>query len=229
MKAVILAAGRGKRMEKLTAQTPKPLLKIGGRPILEYLISNLPLEINEIVLVIGYLGDKIKRHFGSEFKGIKIDYVELKELFGTAHALWQTKDYLFEEKFLVVYGDDLQDKDGLKESIKYELALGIKKGRPLSEKYFTIDVTPEGDVSDIRMPTKEESSKEISMATGVFVLDSRIFNYEPVKLKNGEDSLPHTVCLMAKDYPVKAVIMDKWLSINYPEDVKRAEEYGVLF
>jgi len=60
MQAIILAAGRGTRMGELTNDLPKPLLKISGRPILEYTLANLPREIDEVILVIGYHGHKIK-------------------------------------------------------------------------------------------------------------------------------------------------------------------------
>ena len=80
MQLVILAAGRGKRMKTLTENMPKPMLTVLGNDLLEHKISILPKEIDEVIIVIGYLGEKIKKHFGTNFKGKKISYVEQKEL-----------------------------------------------------------------------------------------------------------------------------------------------------
>ncbi len=64
MQAVILAAGEGKRMRPLTLTTPKPLLHVADKQLLEHIIGALPDEIGEILLVIGYRGDLIQQHFG---------------------------------------------------------------------------------------------------------------------------------------------------------------------
>ena len=72
MQVVILAAGHGTRMEELTTRVPKPMLDVAGKPLLEYKLEALPDEIDEIVIVTGYLGDFIKRHFGSSYIGKKI-------------------------------------------------------------------------------------------------------------------------------------------------------------
>jgi len=67
-----LAAGEGKRLRPLTLETPKPLLKIKGRPILDYTFSSLPEKISEVILVVGYKGEQIKNYLGDEFSGKKI-------------------------------------------------------------------------------------------------------------------------------------------------------------
>ncbi len=76
MQAVILAAGRGTRMGALTEHTPKPMLLVNGRPVLEYIFDSLPEEIDEVIIVVGYLGSVIQKHFGGFYKGKKILYVE---------------------------------------------------------------------------------------------------------------------------------------------------------
>src|SRR3989344_2665566 len=106
MQAVILAAGLGTRMGELTKRTPKPLLKIGDQNLLERNLENLPPEIKEVVLVIGYLGGQIRKHFGNKWRGRTIRYVEQKEPKGTAHALFICQE-LLEDRFLVLMGDDL--------------------------------------------------------------------------------------------------------------------------
>jgi len=104
MKAVILAAGEGIRMRPLTINTPKPLLKIIGKPILEHIIDSFPNEIDEIIIVVGYLKDQIKNYFGSNWKSRKINYIFQKDKKGTAHALWLCRPLLKKRKIPTYHG-----------------------------------------------------------------------------------------------------------------------------
>src|SRR3989344_7566576 len=93
MKAVILAAGKGTRFGEITKKIPKSLIPVAGKPIIEYTLEALPSSIKEVYLVVGHLGDMIKNHVGKEYKGIKINYIEIKKLTGTATALWKARKY----------------------------------------------------------------------------------------------------------------------------------------
>src|SRR3989304_9455125 len=86
---VILAAGRGNRMEPLSSKLPKPLLPIGNKPLIVYHIEYLKeLEIDEVIIVAGYLKEKIVEYLGDGEKfGIKIRYVSQKKALGIAHAV----------------------------------------------------------------------------------------------------------------------------------------------
>src|SRR4051812_12350183 len=109
MKAIILAAGKGKRMGTLTHSTPKPLIKIGQKTILEHLLDSLPRRVDEIIIVIGYRGDQIQKFIGTAYEGRPIRYVIQKKLDGTARALLLTR-HLFKdprERFFIIYGDEL--------------------------------------------------------------------------------------------------------------------------
>jgi len=122
MQCVILVAGRGTRMGKLTSDCPKPMLPIKGRPKLVYILENLPEEIDEVILVIGYLGEQIRNFFGDEHNGLRIKYIEQKELNGSAGAVSLTKNFIT-DKFLVLMGDDLYLKDDLEKVLVYDWAL----------------------------------------------------------------------------------------------------------
>ncbi|MBU6390492.1 NTP transferase domain-containing protein, partial [Patescibacteria group bacterium] len=88
MQAVILAAGRGVRMNHLTANTPKPLLSVGKANLIEWKLSALPTEFDEIIIIVGYLGEQIRKHFGDQFGGKRVRYAEQKDLNGTGGALF---------------------------------------------------------------------------------------------------------------------------------------------
>ncbi|MBI5417272.1 nucleotidyltransferase family protein [Candidatus Poribacteria bacterium] len=225
MKAIILAAGKGSRFGDLTKNIPKPLLKINNRPILEYVLSALPMQINEIIIVIGYLANKIKDYFGDYYSGKSICYVNQRNLEGTASALWVTKSYLnnTKEKFLVLNGDDIYQKSDLEHCLLENLAFGVYESELISKYFLTVEINKNGTIKKLQRPS-EENQKKVLIATGAYVLDYRIFNCQPMKLKDGEYGLPQTIFKMAEDFPVQAIFMDYWKPVNCLDDLKKAKE-----
>jgi glucose-1-phosphate thymidylyltransferase len=124
MKAVILAAGEGKRCRPLTLTRSKVMLPVANKPILEHIINALVKnDIKEIILVVGYKKERIMDHFedGINF-GVKIKYVEQKAQIGTAHAILQARDLIGkdEDKFIVVNGDNIIGPDAIADLINGE-------------------------------------------------------------------------------------------------------------
>ncbi len=112
MKCIILVAGRGIRMMPLTKDTPKPLLKVNGIPIIDYVLYYLPKEIDEIIIVVDYLGEQIKKHIGNRHDGIKVTYVQGSDK-GNAYSFLATKKYLKNERFLLIYGDEMPNAENI--------------------------------------------------------------------------------------------------------------------
>jgi D-glycero-alpha-D-manno-heptose 1-phosphate guanylyltransferase len=108
LQAVILAGGLGTRLRELVGDRPKPLANIDGKPFLEYQIEFLKkYRITDIVLCIGYLGEKIERHFsnGTEY-GVSIAYSSERNLLGTGGALKNARK-LLHKRFFVLNGDTI--------------------------------------------------------------------------------------------------------------------------
>jgi UDP-N-acetylglucosamine diphosphorylase / glucose-1-phosphate thymidylyltransferase / UDP-N-acetylgalactosamine diphosphorylase / glucosamine-1-phosphate N-acetyltransferase / galactosamine-1-phosphate N-acetyltransferase len=122
MKAVILCAGKGERMMPLTANTPKPLLKVDGKPLIEYVLESLPKEIDEIIIVVKYLGDQIKKSVGRKYNGKKITYVTGSSK-GNAYSFLNTKKHLKDERFLLIYGDETPNPLDVRNCLKKELSI----------------------------------------------------------------------------------------------------------
>ena len=222
MQAVILAAGRGTRFGKLTEKTPKSLMLVRDKPILEYTLSSLPSQIDEVIIIIGHLGYQIKNRFGNKFGNKKIRYLDLKnKLFGTAFSVWQAKSIL-KDKFLVINGDDLYDKKEFTKLIKPDLAVGLAKSTPPSPKYLNIELDKNKNIIGTKYPTGKEMKTGILMATGAYALNKYIFKYRLIKISSGEYGLPQVVFKMARNQPVKGVIMQNWIQINTPEEIKNA-------
>jgi MurNAc alpha-1-phosphate uridylyltransferase len=107
MKAMILAAGLGQRMRPLTDSLPKPMLSVGGKPLLQYHLEALAkLGISEVIINLAYLGDKIRDFVGNgERFGLHVQYSEEPEPLETAGALLHALPLLGTEPFILINGD----------------------------------------------------------------------------------------------------------------------------
>lgn len=110
MKVVIIAGGKGTRIASINNEIPKAMIPVEGKPVLEYQIELAKrYGFTDILLIIGYLGDKIRSYFGNGDRwGVHIDYYEETIPLGTAGALAELKDLLAED-FFVFYGDTVMD------------------------------------------------------------------------------------------------------------------------
>ncbi|HOY24261.1 MAG TPA: nucleotidyltransferase family protein [Cellvibrio sp.] len=107
MKAMILAAGLGERMRPLTDSLPKPMLSAGGKPLLQYHLEALAkIGVNEVIINLAYLGDKIRTFVGNGEKfGLTVSYSEEPEPLETAGALLHALPLLGTEPFILINGD----------------------------------------------------------------------------------------------------------------------------
>ena len=108
-KAVILAAGRGTRLGAITANRPKPMVPVQGKPVLEHILKGLIAEgIREFLLVVGYKGEAIREYCadGSRW-GVNVQYVEQEQLNGTGGALRLGREFGGADNILSSYGDIL--------------------------------------------------------------------------------------------------------------------------
>lgn len=109
--AVLLAAGRGTRLGELTAKVPKPLIPVGGRPIIVRILDGLRRAgILEVTIVTGYLGEVIEAELGNgEGSGMRLRYVPQERLDGTARAVALAREHLGDRPFLFGWGDIVVD------------------------------------------------------------------------------------------------------------------------
>ncbi len=110
-KAVLLAAGRGKRLGALTANQPKPMIPVQGVPVLERIMAGLAeAGIAEFAVIVGYLGEAIRAHFGDGARfGVRIEYHDQVERHGTGAALQLAAPFARGESVLMSFGDILVD------------------------------------------------------------------------------------------------------------------------
>lgn len=225
MQAVILAAGHGTRMRELTASSPKSLLQVAGRPLLEYRLDALPDSVDEVIIVVGYLGAMIHERFGDDYAGKRILYAEQEERHGTAGALWSAKDIL-KDHFLVLMGDDMYGRaDVAKMAQAKQWAMGVHETHSLKEGGKVV-LDSKDRITNI--VEGQHDGKPGLMSTNLFLLDTRIFSQPLVPKAPGspEYGLPQTALAAAEalKIPLEAIPATSWILINSPEDLKKAEE-----
>ncbi len=221
MKAIILAAGEGKRMRPLTLETPKPMLEVLGKPILQHVIESLPREIDELLIIIGYKGEKIEKYFGKKFDGRTITYVWQKEQLGTGHALMLCKDLIgSDEKFLFMMGDDLQSTAAIQKLLKHDHAVLVHTHEN-PKRFGVIEADAQGKVIGFEETPENPKSNLVSLA--VFVLSSKIFQYPAALSRTGEYWATDQIRQMMQEHVFFVEPSDFWLPIGYPEDIEKAE------
>ncbi|HWP61317.1 MAG TPA: sugar phosphate nucleotidyltransferase, partial [Candidatus Paceibacterota bacterium] len=192
---------------------------------LEYTLDALPESIDEVIVVVGYLGGMIHDHFGPEYFGKKMLYVEQEELNGTAGALWLAKDVL-KDRFLVIHGDDIYARSDMEKMGKVkDWAFLVKKMESMREGGRVV-TDAHGGVVDIVEGVHDGQPGLIH--TGMYTLDTRLFsaNLVPKAAKSPEFGLPQTVLAAAHalDIPLQAITASQWIKITDQADLKKAEE-----
>lgn len=219
MQCVILAAGKGTRLRPLTENTPKQLVSVAGKPLLDYIVAELPSSVDELIIVTGYLEDQIKAHCGSEYFGKKVTYITQEKPTGTAHALWLCKD-LLKGRFLFMFGDDIHGRQDIARACSYTRSM-LTLTTDTPERFGIVVRHPDGTLAEIIEKPQHPPSNLAS--TGMMVLDDNIFKYPPEVETNGEYYLTDVISKYAKDYPIAVVEQVLWIPIGYPEDIKKAE------
>ena len=219
MKAVILAAGRGTRMGALTEELPKPLLEARGKTLLHHKLDELPDCVDEIVLVVGYHGPKIRERIGDAHGERMVTYVTQETLDGTAGALWQASEFLT-ERFLVMMGDDIYTKQDAEHCLTTDgWTLLVQETDGPGEAGSIL--TENGRMTAIREGRFEGPAL---ICTNLFALDSRIFEYPLVPKAPGssEYGLPQTVLAasLASGIPLNTVSTKEWIQVTAPEDLR---------
>jgi glucose-1-phosphate thymidylyltransferase len=111
MRAIVPLAGRGTRLRPHTLATPKPLVHVAGRPVMSYILDDLiALGIDEMVFIVGYLGDVVRDYMAREYPQIRVHYVEQDVQDGTAGALKLAEPWA-DDELLIVFVDTLFDAD----------------------------------------------------------------------------------------------------------------------
>ena len=217
--AVILLAGRSQRTWPLTADFPKPLLPLWGRPLTERVLDQLQGVVDTAILVVGYEKERILDHFGTSYRGIRLVPVEQESARGTADALRVAATAL-EGQALVINGDDFYHRDDLARVAEHRTAILCKEASDPWNR-ATVTVTEDDWLVDVQEKPPGARPWELS-SVGAYSLAREDLDHlgEVRESVRGELELPDLIRILARSPGVRAVRARRpWIPLTYPWDV----------
>jgi len=240
MKALIIAAGQGSRLDDLTKGEPKPLIQLLGLSLIERVVLTAKQAgIDEFVISVGYRGDKIKENLGDGKRfGVRIDYVENEEWEkGNGVSVLEAAG-LLNENFVLLMSDHIFDGRILKELVDYHIGSSVvlavdRRGASPGD---TKVLEKRGRIVDIGKDIEESNCID----TGIFLCSPRIFPYLKEAIREGKSELAHCIDKAAKNRDAEIFditqlgsyaprmrkgIKPWWIDIDTKEDFEKAEQY----
>lgn len=221
MKAIVLAGGKGRRLEPYTRIIPKPLMPIGDMPILEVLLRQMKRAgIKDVVLTVGYLADYIKLFFQDGKRlGMNISYSHESKPLGTAGPLALVED--LDETFLVTNGDVLTTLD-LRKLLEFHKSSNAAATISTHKRKVSIDLGVIMPGDDHRITGYiEKPTYDYQVSMGIYVFEPRVLNH----IKRDEYlDFPNLVQLLLAagekvcSYPFGGY----WQDLGRPDDYERA-------
>jgi NDP-sugar pyrophosphorylase family protein len=235
MKALILAGGRGKRLDERSIETNKCMIPIKGQPVIEYSLNCAAnTEIDEIILVVGYRAEEIINTYGTRYKNKKIKYVIQWERRGLVHAIECAREAIAGDDFLLLLGDEVLVNprhqtmiDEFKGNDQFIICgvLTVEDKEMIKRTYTLIQ-----DDNQIiyRLVEKPRHPFNHLMGTGDCVFRNGIFDYievTPIHHERKEKELPDLIqCAIDDGKTIKSfLICDRYSNINSEDDIERAE------
>ncbi|MFN7105822.1 MAG: NDP-sugar synthase [Pyrobaculum sp.] len=222
MQAVILAGGFGKRLAPLTAETPKPLIPVGGKPILVRQIEWLKkFGVVDIVLAVGYLRHKIFEALGDGRKfGVRIFYSVEEEPLGTGGAIKNASMFIHSDVFVVLNGDVLTNIAVDKLVGALEGVDGVIALAPLRSPYGIVEFDSSGYILRFREKPLLEG---FFINAGVYVLRKEVIQELPDRGNIEETLFPK----LAEGRRLKAVVFRDvfWRSVDSLKDLEEVNKF----
>jgi dTDP-glucose pyrophosphorylase len=224
--AVILAAGRGTRMRELTAELPKPMIEVRGKPVLQHIIEGLrDAGVREVLLVVGYRADAVRDFFsdGRRYK-LRVQYVNQTVQDGTGRVLDLARDSAADRPFILAYGDILVDPANYKRVVNLpddvEALLTVTRGEDVS-KGGAVFLNDQMDLMELREKPKPGEPTSPWYNAGLYAFRPSIFDFT-AKLKpspRGEYELTDAIRDLAHSgKKVKALeLTGEWADVRDPE------------
>lgn len=227
-KAMILAAGLGTRLRPLTYEIPKPLVEIGGKPLIVRTIENLRAAgVCEIVINLHHLGHKIRAALGhGERWGVQIHYSEEPEILGSGGGIKAAQAYLGNGTFYVVNGDALMAVDFADvwrfHQARHALATMVLRPDANPEAWGAIEIDTEQRIRQFvgKLPPPQVPLRKL-MFTGVHVLEPAVFDYLPLAFSSiNEVFYPRAI---AEGKPVFGYVYEGyWSDVGTLENLEAA-------
>jgi UDP-N-acetylglucosamine diphosphorylase / glucose-1-phosphate thymidylyltransferase / UDP-N-acetylgalactosamine diphosphorylase / glucosamine-1-phosphate N-acetyltransferase / galactosamine-1-phosphate N-acetyltransferase len=224
--AVLLAAGRGTRMRDLTADIPKPMIKVRGKPILLHIVEGLQTAgIKNFLIIVGYHGDTVREYFGDgTCFGLRISYATQVVQDGTGRVVDLARNFTENVPFVLSYGDILVDPHNYKSiadlADDVEAIISVKRGEDVS-KGGAVFLNKQMELIDLREKPKPGEKTSPWYNAGLYAFRPSIFEFT-ARLQpspRGEYELTDAIRELAQSgKKVKALeLIGEWADVRDPE------------
>ena len=247
MKAVILAAGKGTRMRELTAEMPKPMLKVQGRPILEHIITGImQAGIRDFCIITGFKSETIESYFGDGSKlGARIQYVRQLVQDGTGKAPELAREFVGNDTFLLTYGDILVKPDTYVAMVnrfksgKFSGLITVTEGQDVTKgaiNFFDsefclrqiVEKPSPAQVNDFKAQGLLKTGDPVWYNAGIYMFTPALFEFtaQLQKSPRGEYELPDaiTALILAGHKIAGCKTEGRWVDVRDPEVLAELEK-----
>jgi len=228
--AFILGAGLGKRLRPLTENTPKPLLEIGGRPMITYAMAHLrAVGVQRFIVNTHHCAGKYAEAFPqNNWKGIPITFSHEPVLLDTAGGIKNIEDLITEDERIIIYNGDIITNMPIELLIRkhFELKTPVTLALRSTGPLLNVNVDQEGFVCDMRHILKNDGVKNCLFA-GIYIVEKSFLK----RLTEGKiESIVLPLVEMIKENPhsVGGVIIDdgSWYDVGTVEEYNRLNKVG---
>lgn len=236
MKALILAGGRGKRLEEHSAERNKCMLEFGGKPLIEHSLEHcVRLSPEEIVVVVGYLAEQIINHFGNSYRGVRLRYAIQREQRGLVHAIETAAPFLGASDFMLFLADEILRRPNHEAMVERFRASGafavcgltIPDDPEAVRKTYAVFEDQRGRI--LRLVEKPRRAINQYQGTGNIIFRNAILDYiayTPINQARNEKELPDLIqCAIDDGHVVESFLVGgDYVNINTPDDFALAAE-----
>ena len=232
-KAVVLVAGRGTRMRELTAELPKPMIEVRGKPVLQHIVEGLrDAGMREFLIIVGYRGDTVRNFLGDGSRyNVAVQYATQTVQDGTGRVVNLARDFVGDTPFVLSYGDILVDPTNYKRLVdlraNVDAIVTVTRGEDVS-KGGAVFLNQEMELMDIREKSRPNQTTSPWYNAGIYAFRPSIFEFTE-KLQpspRGEYELTDAIRTLAlSGKTVKAIeLRGEWADVRDPEILARLNQ-----
>jgi bifunctional UDP-N-acetylglucosamine pyrophosphorylase/glucosamine-1-phosphate N-acetyltransferase len=223
MQTVVLAAGRGTRMRPLTADRPKPMIPVAGRPLVEHTVrAAVAAGATRLVLVVAPGADGLREHFGDAVDGVAVEYAVQEHQRGTADAVRAAAPSLRDAPFVVLNGDALYDAATL--ATLYDGGPAVGSYRVPNPGDYGVLAVDDGRVTGVVEKPADPPSDLINAGAYVFPAAARGW-LDVAESDRGERELTDVLARVCAETDVRPVRFERWLDVGRPWELLAATEW----
>jgi len=221
MDAVLLAAGLGTRLRPHTLTTPKPLLLVQGRPILDWTLGALPASVDRVVVVVHFLAEQVEAYLRRQTWLKEWVIVPQGTPQGTGDALRKCRKEIRSERFLVINGDDLFGAEDIAKLAACPAGLIVTEVQD-PKKFGIAFLKPDGTLE--KLVEKPDLPPPQLANTGAYLFPRDVFQFEIGLSKRGEYEITDYVTQLAAKQPFHVVHSTFWFPIGNEESWNAAQK-----